>query len=245
MISVLTATRRPEGYLEMINRIEDVMSDVVTEYVAFVNNDNVRNEFKRIHKEHEKIKVMFAPENFLYRQGFDTVYNTLMKMARSEYVLMIFDADTIELDKDQLMKDLEEKKDAYTFQMYMQRGDSWEKKLQLYKNDGLLKWFGLVHENQQFLRQPEVKDIDSLKILHHNARDENSKNLRYKDNFIILDKTEEGTDSDRRNLLYEGLAWKIVNENGRHLNRAWFEKHYEINKEVIDWYHERAEEIWG
>ena len=245
MLSILTATRRPEEYLNMVQRVESAMGDLITEYIAFVNNDNVKDEFRHINKDHEKITVMFAPENFLYKQGFDTVYNTLMKRAKSEYVCMIFDADTIEINYEQFVKDLAEKKDAYTFQMYMERGNVWEKKLQLYKNDNLLKWFGLVHENQMFQRQPEVKDIDSLKILHYNARDEKSKNLHYKDNFIILERTEEGTDSDRRNLLYEGLAWKIVNENGRHMNKAWFEKHYTINKDVIDWYHERAEKIWA
>jgi hypothetical protein len=82
-----------------------------------------------------------------------------------------------------------------------------------------------------------------MKVQHRNAIDSKSQNLKKNpEGFIILEKTEEGTDSDERNLLYETLTWKIVNENGRHDNPAWFRRHYEINSQVVDWYYLRAKE---
>jgi len=65
------------------------------------------------------------------------------------------------------------------------------------------------------------------------------------DGFIILKKTEEGTDSDLRNLLYETLTWRIVHENGRQQHRGWFLRHYEINHEVVDWYYHRAKQKYN
>lgn len=246
MISVISATRRPEGYQKMVEQVEEKMGDVIHEYLAFVNNDDVREEFKRIASDHSKIKILNAPDNFIYRNGFDSVYNTLIKAAKGSHIVMLFDTDEVVVDIDVFRKELEADHDLFGFDMYMQRGDVWEKKFQLYRNDGLVRWFGLVHENPQFSRQPKMKELprDVFHILHMNARDQKSQELQRKEGFIILERTEEGTDSDERNLLYESLTWKIIHENGRHPHKPWFEGHYALNKEVIDWYHERAIARW-
>jgi hypothetical protein len=247
MISILTATRRPDGYIKMVDDIESKLSDVVTEYVAFVNDIKLKPLFREIQKHNSKIKIIYAKDDFIFRNGFDSVYNSLMKAAKSKYVLMVFDADEIVVDKDKLIKELDKDLDIYTFQMYMQRGNVWENKIQLYKREGVLQWFGLVHENQKFLKQPShgILDKDVFYIMHYNARDKNSQELKKtNDGFIILEETEDGTDSDIRNILYESLTWKIVNENGRHMHKPWFEKHYEINKDMIDKYYQKAKNLW-
>ncbi len=47
-----------------------------------------------------------------------------------------------------------------------------------------------------------------------------------------------------RNLLYEGLTYRIVHEHLQHRYRGWFLRHYEINKEIVNWYYNRAVEKW-
>lgn len=246
MISVLTATRRPDGYRKMIEQVENSMGGLITEYLAFVNTDAVRDEFKHIASQIPKIKVLNAPENFIYRNGFDSVYNALIKASKGTHIIMLFDTDDVVVNMEVLQRELESDTDLFSFDMYMQRGDSWEKKFQLYRNDGLVRWFGLVHENPQFSKQPKIKELprEVLHVLHMNARDQKSQELQRKEGFIILERTEEGTDSDERNLLYESLTWKIIHENGRHPHKQWFEKHYSFNKEIVDWYHERAVARW-
>lgn len=242
MISILTATRRPDGYKKLITELEEKMGDLIGEYVAFIEKSNSEHYLDL--KNNPKIKLIIAPDNYIFNHGFDNLYNMLIKTSTQKYCLMIFDTDTIELNKEQFAKDLGEDADLYIFKMYMQRGDVWEDKMQLYKKD-LLKFEGAVHENQVFLREPKIKQIDSFKIIHQNAVDTESQNLKKtSDNFIILEKTVEGSDSDMRNLLYESLAWKIVNGNGIHRHKGWFQRHYEVNKPIIDWYYERAKKIW-
>lgn len=248
MISVITATRRFYDFRRMVCNTEIKMGKLVTEYIAFVNDSSQREEYATLKNsgccKPEKLKILFAPDNYIYKNGFDSLYNLLIKTAKGKYLLQIFDVDYLTVDLEQFKKDLELDKDIYGFPMYMQRGDVWETKFQLWKRD-LLTWYGLVHENQQFAKQPETMEITSLKVDHNNARDDASSNLRKTpDGFIILEKTEPGTDSDKRNMLYESLTWEIVNNNGRHQNKGWFVRHYDINKEVIDWYHERAKELW-
>jgi hypothetical protein len=244
MISVITATRRPEEYLKMVENIEAKMGELVSEYIAFTNDSSQRQMYSEIKNKNPKIKIISAADNYIYMNGFDSLYNLLIKIAKDKYLLQIFDVDSVEVDLEQFKKDLEEDKDMYGFKMYMQRGDVWETKFQLWKRD-LLTWYGLVHENQQFVRQPNIKEISSFKVIHSNARDNKSLNLnKTTDGFIILEKTEIGTDSDSRNMLYESLAWKIVNDNGRHMNKQWFQRHYDINKDVIEWYHQRAKLQW-
>jgi hypothetical protein len=108
---------------------------------------------------------------------------------------------------------------------------------------------GMLHEMYMMNRQYEIHGIDkeTFHVIHNNALDSSSKNVKKTaDNrFIILEKTEEGSDSDKRNLLYEGLAWKIANGFGRHGNAGWFHEHYKLNKELIDWYHSRAEKYYN
>jgi len=245
-ISLITASRRPEGFKNLISQLENNIGDYIKEYIAFVNDPKLYDDYLEIKKSNTKVVILNAPEDYIFSRGFDSLYNTLMKKATGDYCLILFDTDTIEVDKKLFEESLKENCDLYSFDMYMQRGDVWEKKLQLYKNDNLLVWFGMVHENQKFNRQPKVGELKGFKVLHNNALDKKSLVLnKTSDGFIILEKTEEGTDSDNRNLLYETLAWKIVNQNERQMNRNWFIRHYEINKEIIDDYAKRANEKYN
>jgi hypothetical protein len=246
-ISVISVTRRPEKYLQMINEVESKMGDLVLEYIAFVNDRTLFEKYRQIKADNSKVKLLLCPENYIFQNGHDKVYNVLGAAAKGKQILILFDSDSIEVQFDLFRQDILHNQDLYVFDMYMQRGDVWEKKMQLYKNNGNLQWYGLVHENQTFTKKhPNPYEICSFKVLHNNAIDNSSLNLKKTNNgFIILEKTEEGTDSDNRNLLYESLAYKIVNQNGRHLNRGWFIEHYKINKEVIDWYYERASKKWS
>jgi hypothetical protein len=242
MITVLTASRRPDLYKNLIANLEDQIGDLVDEYIVFVNDDSLKEEYKKIKYLYSKIKFIFAKEDYIYKMGFDSLYNLLIEQSKSKYCLMLFDTDTIEVNKDLLKQELSEDKDLYSFDCYMQRGDVWEEKHQLFKKD-LVKWFGLVHENQQFNRQPTHSKLTSFKVYHNNSVDKESQDVKKNaEGFIILEKTEIDSDSDKRNLLYETLTWKIVNEGGRHLNAGWFHKHYSINKEIIDEYYNRAKE---
>lgn len=246
-ITVVSAVRRPEMYKNVVDSLESQIGDIITGYIVFNNSGALKQQFKDIFGSNSKVRVINAPDSYILRNGFDSVYNTLMNAAsKDDYILMAFDTDTFEINKDEFYKDLEKDKDVYGFKMYMQRGDVWETKYQLFKNDDLLKWFGIVHENIVYNRQPDLLEITSLRVIHNNALDKSSKELKKTDNgFIILEPTEPGSDSDFRNMLYESLTWQIVNENGRHMHKNWFIEHYRINKELIDDYHNRAKEYYN
>lgn len=246
MLTLITTTRRPQGFKNLIVQLEEKLGDLFDEYRGFVNTPEQIDEYKKIQKEHDKAKIIYAPEDYIYKNGFDKVYNLLGTNIKSDYVIILFDTDEVDvIDRGLLIQELNQDCDIYSFKMYMERGDVWEDKFQIYKPEKM-QWFGLVHENQQFYKQPKVGNITAMKVRHNNAVDKSSKELKKNnEGFIILEKTEEGTDSDKRNMLYETLAWKIVNQNGRHLHKQWFEKHYQLNKEVIDWYYERAKKKYN
>lgn len=244
-ISLLTASRRFEGYKNLVKQLESLIPELIEKYIVMVDDSDVLPLYRELKKEINKIIIMPVPYNWIYKNGFDTLYNDLMKAAKTEYCWMLFDCDEVQMDVDQFKEDFEQQPDIFGYPTHMERGDALETKYQLFKNDGLFSWFGVLHENQKFNIQPKAININSVKILHHNAVDHFSQNLKKtSDGFLILEKTEEGTDSDKRNLLYESLAWKIVNEGARHDYVGWFKRHYEINKEVIDWYHNRALEYY-
>lgn len=219
------------------------MDELIDNYICFVNNPNVLNEYKDIKKKFDKVKVIIGEPNFIYKKGFDGVYNMLQKLNKSKFNLILFDSDEVIINKEKLISDLNKNIDVYGFPVYMERGDSQEIKYQLYKNDNLLSWFGAVHENQKFNRQPTILEIDSINVKHKNAMDKFSKEIKKNSNgMIILEKAEKNSDSYNRDILYETLTWRIVNENLPHQNRNWFLKHYEINKDVIDYYAKEANE---
>lgn len=233
-------SRRPQMYKQFVDQIENLSGTLIDSYFVFVNDPQTLPFYKSLEISNPKVKVFNAPEDFVYRYGHDTVYNYLEKQVQSPYVLKLFDTDTVEIDPKLLEEELKKGADIYGMETYMERGNVWETKFQLYKK-GVLEWFGLVHENQHFKGNVNAEKMESIKVYHHNALDPESANLKKNaEGFIILEKTKEGSDSDLRNLLYETLTWKIVNENGRHDNPAWFHRHYEFNKEVVNWYYSRA-----
>jgi len=245
MITVLTASRRPDLYQILVQNLENQLGDLIDEYLVFVNDESQKEKYKKIRFSNSKIRIIFGKEDYIYKMGFDSLYNLLISQTKSKYCFMLFDTDIIEIDKEKFKQELATDKDLYSFSCYMQRGDVWEEKYQLFKRD-LVQWFGLVHENQTFKYPPQIAKLESLKIYHNNSIDKNSENVKKnKDGFIILEKTEEGSDSDKRNMLYETLTWKIVNESGRHQNPAWFKQHYSINKELIDDYYQRAKQKYN
>ncbi len=246
MISILTASRRPEGYKKLVEQLEQSsIAELIENYIVMVDNEAQHDEFKSIKDTYSKVKIMKVQHNYIYNNGWDAVYNILAKAAKTPYVWLLFDTDIVKIDGEQFKKDMEQQADVYSYPTYMQRGDAQETKAQLYKKD-CLEWFGALHENQMFKRQPKVADITSANVSHNNALDAESKNIRKSsDGFLLLDKTQEGTDSDKRNLLYEGITWKIVHGEFKHQHMGWFQRHYELNKEVIDWYHDRAEQIYN
>lgn len=238
MISLITASRRPKMFFNLIDSLEKQIGDLIDNYICFVNNSNLIAEYKNTF---HKIKIISAPHNYIFQNGFDSVYNLLQKANKSKYNLILFDCDIVTIDKEKFIEDLNKDADVYAFKMYMARGDALETKYQLYKNDNLLEWKGVVHENQQWKRQPKVLEITSLSVEHQNAIDNFSKNMKKDANgMIILEKVDENSDSFERNMLYESLAYRIVNENLYHQNRHWFDAHYKLNKEVIDWYYGKA-----
>ena len=100
---------------------------------------------------------------------------------------------------------------------------------------------GLCHEIMNFNRQPKIIPTTAIKIIHNNALDKTSQNIKKSpDGFPILEKAEEGSDSEKRNLLYEALVYRIVNEGGKHAHKQWYEGYYKVNKAIIDEYNEKA-----
>jgi hypothetical protein len=243
MISVVSMSRRPVLYKQFVQSMEEQMGTLVLEYLVFVNDKSIYSDYKQLEREFpNKLRVISTEEDFVFKYGHDMVYNFLDKQAKGDYILKLFDTDRIEIDFPTLQKEIESQADIYGIPTYMQRGDVWETKYQLYKK-GVLTWFGLVHENQHFnLGNQNLVHVilKGMKVYHENALDPESAKLEKKNGFIILQKTQEGSDSDSRNLLYETLTWKIVNENGRHDSRQWFVEHYQLNKEIIDDYAFRA-----
>lgn len=247
-ISIISTTRRPQKYREFVEHIEAELGEFIESYISFVNDYRLRDEYKIIESQFSKVKIIYAPDNFLFKNGFDRVYNMLLKQVKTDYAWMLFDVDKVEVkDKKKFSDALSGFYNYIGIQTHMQRGDSLEIKYQLYKPD-LLRWEGAVHENQVFLGDVKQIDLspDIISIKHLNVVDsESSKLNKTDDGFIILEKTEEGTDSDKRNLLYESLAYRIVHENLPHRYRGWFLRHYFINKRIIDWYYSRAVKLWG
>lgn len=243
MVTIVSMSRRPDMYRDFVENVEKTMGSLVDAYFVFVNDPQLLPFYKAFELKQGKIKVFNAPEDFVFKYGHDTVYNYLEKQVQTPYILKLFDTDTIEVDPKLLEEELKSGFEVYGMETYMERGDVWEVKYQLYKK-GVLEWFGLVHENQHYKDKSTVHKAEilrGLKVYHHNALDQESAKLeKNAEGFIILQKTTEGTDSDRRNLLYETLTWKIVHENGRHDNAGWFHRHYHFNKEIVDWYYERA-----
>jgi len=246
MISIITVTRRPEGYKNMVESIEKQIGGLVDRYLAFTNNLQTQEQYKAIEAENSKVKIFYGKENFIYKSGFDTVYNFLhTKVPPENWIFIAVDVDQIEINKEQLEKDMATDPDMMSIQMYMQRGDVWETKNLFYKANNLFQWYGLVHEIMNFNRQPKIIPTTAIKIIHKNALDKTSQDIKKSpDGFPILEKAEIGSDSEKRNLLYESLVYRIVNEGGRHAHKQWYDRYYQINKEVIDYYNEKAKEYF-
>ena len=243
-ISVVSMSRRPDLYFEFVKSLEKSIPDIVVEYIVFVNDPvTLPRYYSFALNDCKKVKVLNAPEDFVFRYGHDTVYNYLEKKVVGDYILKLFDTDVCEIDHDVLVEDLSRGADIYGMDTFMERGNVWEVKFQLYKR-GILDWFGMVHENQHFkIEKPKQDHLKGLKVYHHNALDPESAELeKNAEGYIILKRTAEGSDSDKRNLLYETLTWKIVNEGGKHDHLGWFQRHYQLNKDVVDWYYKRAKE---
>jgi hypothetical protein len=246
MISIITVTKRREGYKSMVESIEKQTGGLVDRYIAFTNNLQTHDAYKAIEAENSKVKIFYGKENFIYKSGFDTVYNFLhTKVPPENWIFVAVDVDNIEINKEQLEKDIATDPDMMSIQMYMQRGNVWETKNLFYKANNLFQWHGLVHEIMNFNRQPKIIPTTAIKIIHNNALDKTSQEIKKsQDGFPILEKAEEGSDSEKRNLLYESLVYRIVNEGGRHAHKQWYDRYYQINKEVIDYYNEKAKEYF-
>lgn len=246
-ITVISTTRRPEQYKQFLLNIERELGEFIESYLGFTNDLSTKESYKALKSEFPKLKIVYAPDNFIFKNGFDKTYNLLLNKVSTEYAWMLFDVDEVIVsDKSKFAESINGFYNYVGIPTHMQRGDSLEVKYQLYKTN-LIRWEGAVHENQAFLG--EVKSIDLpdtvIKVLHKNAVDTESSNLKKTDDgFIILERTTEGSDSDKRNMLYEGLTYRIVYEGLPHRYRGWFIRHYEINKEIIDWYYGRAIEKW-
>jgi len=243
-ISVVSMSRRFELYKQFVHCLEFQISDLIQQYIVFVNDKNIATKYLDLEKENTKIRVVIAAEDFIYKYGHDRVYNHLDSIASTEYILKLFDTDVVEVDKNLFKEELNKNVDLYGIQTYMQRGDVWETKWQLYRK-GVIKWTGIVHENQVPNKKGQITkyQLQSMKVFHNNALDKISLELKKTpDGFIILEKTEEGSDSDQRNMLYEYCTHRIVNEGVPHNSVAWFRRHYELNSAVILWYVQRAKE---
>ncbi len=244
-ITVVSMSRRTELYQKFILDIESKIGHLIKEYIVFVNDPNIFPFYKNLQNTNNKINVISASEDFIYKYGHDKVYNYLESKVTSQYILKLFDTDLVEINVPEFEKELALEKDLYGILTYMVRGDSWEQKYQLYKS-GLFQWEGCVHENLELLdktTQISQYDLKSFQVFHKNALDKESKELKKTpDGFIILEKTEEGSDSDRRNMLYEYLGFLISSGQVDHKYKGWFEKHYFYNKSIIDLYVARVKE---
>jgi hypothetical protein len=248
-ISVVSMSRRFEGYCKLVEQFENIIPNFIEQYIVFVNDDKLKSLYKSLENQNKKVKCVFANENFVFKNGHSVVYNYLDSLVQSEWILKLFDTDRIELDIELFKKEFEKSQEKnvniFGIPTFMQRGEVWENKYQLYKK-GIANWHDAVHENLIPNVQLISYDLKSFKVYHENSLDNNSKNLK-KDNegFLILEKTEEGTDSDNRNLLYEFFSWKIVHGELNHQHKQWFDTHYSKNKNLIDWYYERAKKKYN
>lgn len=247
-ITIVSTTRRPDKYEQFIKNSSKVLGKYLDGFIGFCNDISLKPLYKKIEYENPKVKMIYAPDNFIFKNGFAKVYNTLLKQVNTELAWMLFDVDEIIIeDYDKFNEILGSFHNYYGIKTHMKRGDSWEYKYQLF-NPKSVRWEGHVHENQVILSEIKVIDFPEnvVKVIHNNIVDTESVNLKKTDDgFLILEKTTEGSDSDQRNLLYEALTYRIIHENLFHKYRGWFVRHYEINKEIVDWYYERAKKLWG
>jgi len=244
--SILTASRRPEGYLNLVRQLEEKLSNYVVEYLCFIDKAELKPEYDKIKEQYPKVKIILAQENYIWKNGWDSVYNLLIKSSKAVMCWLLFDSDEIVLDNtEQFIHDLYDG-ELFGINTKMQRGNVFENKFQLFYNNGNIKYFGIVHENQVFLKHsPNIVVLNSIRINHNNALDKNSKELKKtEDGIPILEMEEEGTDGYNRNVLYEGLTWKVVNQNGRQQNRDYLIRYYNVNKDIIDEYYKIASEKW-
>jgi hypothetical protein len=240
-------SRRFDGYCKLVEQFEHIIPEFIEQYIVFVNDDKLKSLYKSLENQNKKVKCVFANENFVFKNGHDTVYNYLDSLVQSEWILKLFDTDRIELDIELFKKEFEglnNKINIYGIPTFMQRGEVWENKYQLYKK-GIANWYGILHENLEFNVQLITYDLKSLKVFHENGIDNKSLDVKKtEDGFIILEETFSGEDSHERNVLYESLGYKIVFEGGRHRNRDWFVRNFEINKNLILKYVEEAKKRW-
>ena len=248
-ITIVSMSRRTELYSKFILDVESKIGHLIKEYIVFVNDPNILPFYKNLQNTNKKINVISGQEDFVYRFGHDRVYNYLESKVTSQYILKLFDTDLVEVNIPEFEKELNLEKDLYGILTYMSRGSNmWETKFQLYKKN-IFKWEGCVHEEKKWIKNEneiQIYNLTSFRVFHKNDIDFYSKNLtKTEDGFIILEKVDKQSDSFLRNCLYEGLTWKIVNEGLDHKYRGWFLRHYEINKKVIDFYHEEAEKKYS
>lgn len=247
-ITVITTSRRPNYYSKFVYETERKIGKYIEQYIVFVNDSTLKQQYNLLKIEFDKVNVVFAPDNYLFKKGFDSAYNLLLSQVKTKFAWMLFDTDEVILNNNSEFERIIESDYNYIgIQTHMQRGDSTEYKYQLY-DPKLVRWVGAVHENQIFNGEIKSIDIDSnaMSVKHKNAIDIDNESIKKtEDGFIIIEKHPEGSDSFNRNLLYEALTYRIVHENLYHKYRGWFVRHYEINKEVVDWYYQKALEKWG
>lgn len=248
MITAITVTKRPDQFERLVQEIGKI--NCVNEVFALVaEKDDIHKQFSEIKNRVNTIysddffKLIKAPFDFLFKNGFDSAYNLLAKKAKNDIILTLTDSDYIEeINNDLFENEIKDVKCGIV-NIYMQRGDSEEKKALIY-NRNYCNWYGVVHENLMSKTQIETKEITSLKLNHKNAKDDFSKNVKKNEQgFIILEKLSPGSDSYNRNVIYEYHTYMIVNNNARQINRDWFFQHYEINKEAVDYYYNEAIKI--
>ena len=245
MITAITTTKRPEQFERLVQDIVKINN--VNEVIAFVaEKDDIHKQFSdiknRINANYSKdfFKLIKAPFNFLFQSGFDTAYNILAKKAKNDTILTFTDSDYVEEINNELFESEIKDIKCGLVEIYMERGNALEKKALIY-NKNSCHWYGVVHENLISPGAIKLTEITSLKLKHLNARDEYSKNLKKnEEGFIILEKLNPGSDSYDRNVIYEYHTYMIVNNNSRQMNRDWFLKHYEINKDAVDYYYNEA-----
>src|ERR1035441_9936983 len=113
-ISILTASRRPAGYRRLLEKLEFLIPEHIKNYLVFVQ-DNVKDYisigedlkiYDKSNIKDNKLRIIIAPKDYIFKNGFDCVYNLLIKSSNSELIWRLSDTDKVDINKNMFEKEV-------------------------------------------------------------------------------------------------------------------------------------------
>ena len=80
-ITIVSMSRRPKLYNNFICSLEEQIGSLIKQYIVFVNDQDILQDYKNLEILNSKIKVLNAPEDFVFKnQDLQTGYPVAYQM---------------------------------------------------------------------------------------------------------------------------------------------------------------------